>query len=395
MKNIKDGFIRASLIILIATGVYQATNFLFHFFSARMLGPAEYSIIASLFSIIYMLGIGSTTIQNTITKFAAKFKANKKRGKIIYLFNHGLRKLLVYSVIATLIFLAISPLIASFLKIPLISVLIISPMILLSILLPFNRGLLQGLQKFNALGMNMVIEGAVKLSLALILIYIGLKANGAMSSVVISIILAFILTFSVLGLKKEKPAKIDSKEIYNFSLISLIALFFITAMYNVDIFLVKHFFSAEQAGNYAVLSLLGKIIFFGATSIGIVMFPKIAEKNDKKVFRKSLMFTLIISVLIFAVYFLFSKTIISVAFGAEYLSISGLLGLFGIFMTLVSLSYICVLHKLAIGKKKFIFNLLIAILAEIIAIALFHSNFSQIVLSLLTINALLFISLLK
>jgi O-antigen/teichoic acid export membrane protein len=171
-------------------------------------------------------------------------------------------------------------------------------------------------------------------------------------------------------------------------------------IYSIDVLLVKHFFSAEQAGHYAALSLLGKIVFFGATSIGIVMFPKIAEihsnnKSTKKVFHKSILYTLLISASVVIAYFLFSKIIVNIIFGSQYLEITSLLGLFGLFMLFVSLSYICVLNKLAIGKKKFIFNLLAAVAAEIALISIFHSSLSQIVMVLTAINAVLFISLLK
>lgn len=397
MKNSKsDSLVRAGFVILVAYGIYQAANFFYHFISARMLGPAEYSIVASLFSIIYLVSMGSTTIQNTITKFTAEFNSKKDNGRVAYLFNHGLKKLILYSAIFTVVFLIMSPLIADFLKIPIMPVLILSLFIMLSFVMPLNRGILQGLQRFKALGVNMVIEGIIKLILLISLIYLGLKANGAIAAVAISTLLAFCLTFPLLKFRKEKSAKIDSKEIYNFSFISFIALFLVTALYNVDIVLVKHFFSAESAGHYAVLSLLGKVIFFAATSIGLVMFPKIAENSkNKKIFLKSLLFALIVSAFLVVMYFLFSNQIVGIAFGNEYMDISGLIGMFGIFMTFLSLSYICVLHKLASGKKKFILNILIAVIIEIIAITLFHENLIQIISGLIIVNALLLLSLLK
>ena len=130
------------------------------------------------------------------------------------------------------------------------------------------------------------------------------------------------------------------------------------------------------------------------------MFPKIAEMHAKKkktqgIFMKSLLFTFIISALITLVYFIFSKLIVSLIFGADYLSIISLLGYFGVFMLLFSLSYICILNKLAIGKKKFIFNIIVAVVLEIVLISLFHNSLDQIVYSLIGINAMLFISLLK
>ena len=403
-KTHSDSLIRAGFVIILAYGLFNTLNFFYHFMAARMLGPEEYAVVASLFSIIYLVSIGATTIQNVATKFTAEFKARKEDDKIACFFRRGMNKLLIFSIIIFAVYCAISPLVANFLKIPLISILLLGPFLIISALIPFNRGIIQGLQKFNSLGVSLIIEGIVKLFFAFLLIYLGFKANGAIFAVIIGIAVAFIFTFVSLKFKnkaKRAGLSLDSKEVYRFTLISFVALFLATAIYSIDVFLVKHFFSAESAGHYAALSLLGKIVFFGATSVGMVMFPKIAEMHIKSkgkandIFKKSLLFTFIISALITAVYFIFSKLIVGIVFGNEYLSIIPLLGYFGIFMLLFSLSYICILNKLAIGKKKFIFNILIAIVLEIALIFLFHDSLSQIVNSLIGVNALLFISLLK
>ena len=400
-KSSSNSLIKSGIIILIASAIFNITNFFYHFLSARMLGPAEYSIVASLFSIAYLIAIISTTIQNTATKFTADFNAKKETDKIACFFRRGTNKLLIFSVPALILYLILSPFIAQFLKISVIPVLILSPLIILSILVPLNRGILQGLQKFKSLGANIVIEGAVKLISAFILIYIGLKASGAIAAVSIALAVAFILTFPSLNLKKSKKTaiKLESKEIYKFTIISFIALFLMTMIYSIDVFLVKHFFSADNAGQYAVLSLLGKIVFFGATAIGLVMFPKIsglkAEKDRKAIFRKSMLFTFLISFVIVAVYFLFSNLIINIIFGSQYADIIPILGFFGIFMLFFSLAYICVLNKLATGKKRFIWNILAAVILEIILISIFHSSIEQIVTILISLNALLLISLIK
>jgi len=399
-KTITSGLVRASLFILIAYGIFYAANFLYHLLSARMLGPAEYSVVASLFSIIYLVGIASTSIQNAVTKFTADFKARNEKSKIAYLFRHGLNKIFLYSLIILALYLLISPLIASFLKIPLISALTMGPIIIFSAVISINRGILQGLQDFKNLGVNMIIEGLAKFALAFILIYLGFKANGVISAASIAMALAFALTFPYLKFGKIER-KFDSKEIYKFSYLALAALFLLSAIYSLDIFLVKHFFSAEAAGQYAALSLFGKVIFFGATSIGLVMFPKVSEMNykDRKkmsiIFRESILFTLLISAIITIVYFLLSKPIVNLVFGPNYAGAIPLLGLFGIFMSLVSLSYICILNKLAIGKKKFILNLLAAVILEILLICFFHGSLSQILTILIIINSILLISLLK
>ena len=48
-----------------------------------------------------------------------------------------------------------------------------------------------------------------------------------------------------------------------------------------DLILVKHFFSDQDAGVYATLSILGKIIYFAASPVASVMFPIVAGKHAK------------------------------------------------------------------------------------------------------------------
>lgn len=399
-KPSSNDLIKASLAIFIAYSLFSLANFIYHFLAARMLGPAEYAVVASLFALVYIMAIGSTTIQNTFTKFTARFNGKKEYEKIAYLFIRGTRKLAIFSLIAFVVYLLISPLIASFLKISIVPVLLLSPLILLSVFISLNRGILQGLQKFNALGINLVIEGGLKVILAVLFIYLGFKSGGAIAAVSVGTFIALMFTYPYLLFdKSSKRIIINSKEIYSFTAISLISLLLITMIYSLDVFLVKHFFSAESAGHYAALSLLGKIIFAGATAIGMVMFPKIAElkSNEKQraIFKKSLIITGLLSCIITLFYFLFPTLIVNAIFGSQYLEIVPLLGFFGIFMSLFSLSYICVLNKLAIGKKKFIWLIAAAVLFEIILISIFHSSLNQIVIILIALNLILFIPLLK
>jgi len=396
-----ESLIRAGIVILAAQAIFLFANFFYHFISARMLGPEEYAVVASIFSIFYLISVGSAAIQNTATKFISRFRAEKTPEKEYYFFKRGTKEILAVSAALTLAYLILSPLIAGFLNISVISVIISCPAIILFALTPFNRGILQGQQKFKILGINLIIEGLTRLGLAVILIILGLKSNGAIAAVSIGSAAALIFTFPVLNLKKTaKKARLEGADIYKFAIIAFIALFFVNALYNFDIFLVKHFFSAEQAGFYATVSLLGKVIFFGATAIGLVMFPKVAEMHSKgqkirKVYIKSMIFAVLISALAILVYFLFPEIIVSLLFGERYISISPLLWQFGVFMMLLSLSYISVLKKLAIGKKRFIANIVIALAAEIILISLFHSSLEQVILILNAVSALLFFTLLK
>ena len=86
---INKGVVKGSIILLISFNIYNALNFFFHFAMVRMMSVVEYGILASLFSIIYILAVFTESIQTVITKYTAK-ETNK--GKLKNILKKSFRK---------------------------------------------------------------------------------------------------------------------------------------------------------------------------------------------------------------------------------------------------------------------------------------------------------------
>ena len=378
----------------IATGVF---GFIFHFYMGRILGPADYSILGVILSIIYIMSIGLNTLQTGITKFVSEFNAKKEYSKISYLMNKSIKKLTIYGMILLVIFVLITPLLSRFLNIKLTPLLIISPCVIFLMLLPINRGTLQGLQRFKSLSWNLVIEGMIKLFGGILLVFLGLGIYGAIASIVFSYIIPFLTGFFPLkDIIKKRKKEFNTKEVYKFSLPVLIALISLTLMYSIDIILVKHFFDAVQAGYYAAAALLGKILFFATLSISQVMFPKVSELHNTKkpsqhLLNKSLLIILIIIVPAIAIYHLFPKLIVNILFGPEFIPMIPYVGPFAVIIGLFSLVYIITFYKLSTNKKRFLYILLFFNILQILLIYLFHSTLMQVVNVLIVYMSSLFV----
>ena len=78
----KDGLIRGSLVMFIMIGIFNVLNYVFQMSMARLLGPADYGILAVLMSIVYIFGIPSEAIQTVITRYTSKLGIKKENGKI-------------------------------------------------------------------------------------------------------------------------------------------------------------------------------------------------------------------------------------------------------------------------------------------------------------------------
>ena len=392
----KSKFIKDNITLFIGAFSTGVLGFVFHFYMGRILGPAEYGILGVILSILAIMGIGLNTLQTGITKFVSDLNTKKNHSKISYLINKLTSKLTKYGIIFFIIFVIITPIIAKFLHITIKPLLLISPCVIFLMLLPINRGSLQGLQRFKGLSMNLIIEGIIKLFGGIILVLLGFGIYGAIISIVLSYIIPFFAGFHPLkDIIKKKKQEFQLKDVYKFSIPVFIALISLTLMYSIDIILIKHFFSEVETGFYVAASKIGLIIFFATLSISQVMFPKVSElykkkKEHKSLLYKSLLISLVIIIPAVIIFHLFSKLIINILFGPQFLEAVPYIGSFAIIMGLFSLTYIVAFYKLSTNKKRFLYILIFFNILQVSLIILFHSSLMQVVNVLIVYMILLF-----
>ncbi|MEK6974037.1 MAG: oligosaccharide flippase family protein [Nanoarchaeota archaeon] len=402
VQRIKSNeFLRNTFLLLIATLIMNIFGFLFNFYVARKLGPADFGIFGVLSSLIYLLIVPLTTIQTTITKFVASFKVSNEYGKIKYLFLRSLFKLLLFGAIFIVIFFSLSNLIMDFLHIPsFIPLLLLGIFFLFSLVIPVSRGLLQGLQKFKSLGYNFILEGLSKFIGGLILVGIGLGINGALIAFIISYFLPFLFSFIPLKFVFSiDKIKFETKNIYFYSFPVLLTTFLLTAVYTIDTILVKHFLSSIEAGYYLATSKLGTIIYFASGAVTLVLFPQVTElhlknQDHKKILKRALLIVSLLSGFITLLYFLFAKLIVLALFGQQYLEITNYIGLFALIMSIFSLVYVLCFYNLSINRMNFIYVLGFFILLEAVLVWLFHDSIMEVITILLSLLSFLLLSLL-
>lgn len=388
-----------STIMIVGSTAVSFLNYLFHLALGRMLGPANYGEFAAVISLIVLLGIIPGSLNMVVIKHISIAKDETEVASLIHWFK---TKILLASLVFSLIILLSSPAISSFLKIDKGYYLIfVAISFFFSIQSLLNRSILQGLLKFKEMVVSLLLENGVKLLLSIILIYLGFQVGGAITAFVISIIIGWYITNIYLKNhnKQDSKQKIDIKKILLFSFPVLIQTISITSIYSSDVILVKHFFLSHDAGIYAALSTLGKIIFFGAGPIGAVMFPLVSKRHAagqqyKKIFLYSFLATLLFSICIITTYFLFPAFAIRLLYGSAYLEASSLLVWFGLFVSLFTLSSLLVNYCLSLGQTRVVLLPLFAAILQIILILLFHRALYEVIMVSTIISALLLVSLL-
>jgi O-antigen/teichoic acid export membrane protein len=401
---IKHPLIYGTSVVMIGTLFANFFNFLFNLFMSRNLSVAEYGVLASIVALIAFPALAVGAISPMIVQFAGKYFATGELAMVRGLYLKVSKWLLIFAFSLCSLFLIFIPQISDFFHIENRGILLLTDVIIFIIVLSvINSALIQAklafaFQSFVSLG-----GALVKVIAGTILVLSGFAVGGAVFAFFLSFLVSYLLSFIQLKFifdKKSKPVHIDTKELFTYGIPSAVTLIAMTSFISTDIMLVKHFFSPTDAGIYAGLSLVGKVIFFLSAPIGTVMFPVIVQKysrneNFTNTFKFSLLLVLLPSIALNIFYYLLPEfTILFFLKKTEYLAASSLLWLFGLVITLFSLLTIVTNFYLSIKKTNVFIPISIGAILQVILIYLYHQTFLQIITITFWITFLLVLCLL-
>ena len=388
-------------IVFVSSLVGNISNYFFQIFMGRSLGPTDYGILASLFSLFTILSVPAGVLQTVTAKYASNFKAHKELGKIAKLVKGLLRRVSLFGLVGFILFIIASRSISSFLHIPSsLPVIITGVALLLSIVYPVVAGAIQGLQAFGYLGIDIIIATLVKLFFGIFFVYLGFKVNGALLGLILGTlagILFLIIPLKPIFAENELNSDFGFSEVYKYFLPTSVMLLCFMIITNIDLILVKHFFDPIQAGYYAAASVIAKIFIYLPGAITLVMFPKTSElhalnEEHRPILKKGLLYGILLCGAALLLLLAIPSFIVESMFGGQYISITPLVGIFSSAMCFFALANILFLYQLSIHELSFLKTLIIGTIAEVILIVLFHTSLTQVILTLLGVALFLFLS---
>ncbi len=389
MVRLNRALLGGSLVLLITFNIFNFLNFIFQFAMARTLSPADYSILAVLFSIIYMTGILSEPIQTIIAKYSA---GENDKGKLKNIISRSFRKSIKISSILFGAYLLLSILLANLLNIPYLLISSVGLMIFAAFFPPITRGMLQGRKLFTPLGFNLVSEGIVKLGIAVLLVSLGFAVYGAMAAAILGSLCAFLLSlFSLRKIIKSQDKQTSLKEIYSYSWPVFVILLALWAFFSLDVIIARIVFSENTAGYYAFASTLAKMIFLATQPISRAMFPLAAEKKQPKGHPLLVNALVIISLCILAalaVFYFFPEFLVSLFTGKIIPESISILFYVAIAVSLVAITNLILLYKLSIGKTRHYFIFLVFPVIEVLLLTIFSHNLVEYSIALIVSAAI-------
>lgn len=400
---IADSLYRHSAIIFISSVVANIFNLVFWFFMVRRLSPVEYGELNSLISTMLIFSVPTSVLMTVVTRYVSKYIANNENEQVKALMFFFFKKLLIILLLFLFIFLLFSKRIALFLHIENESELVylIGLGTVFSVTSGLALGLLNGMQKFLDVAIINVVSSATKLIVGVVLVFLGLKVFGGLCGFVISFISILFITFFSLPdwakrFKKGVAAiTLDIKEIYTYFLpVGLCQLSFM-ALTNMDVILVKHFFSPLQAGYYSVAQMVGKIVLFFPGSVGLVMFPKVVDSHARNGKTKALLKKSLLAVGLMCIFtnffaFLFPSFILRVLTGSSHQDAVPLVKYFALCMSFFALDQILMLYHLSLNKMRCVYAFVLTAILQVVLICLFHNSMTGVLLILLCCSVFLF-----
>lgn len=278
VEILRGHVVRGSAILLLSTGLVAATNLLYNILIARMLGASGFGHASALYTLLMLVAAIPLSFQIVTSKFVARNPETIVRAQI---YATMLRRAWQVGLGIAILLAAGSAYLKSYFNLPAQHDLVLLA-IAAGVYMPLGvrRGRMQGCYDFRGLAISVVVEVAVKFACALLFLHFGMGVTGVMTAVLLSIVAAYIAGEPG-AQARAKPGLI---KIAPFGEGMQAILYFIgqVILSNLDILLVKHFFPPAQAGIYAAVALVGRVVFMLSWSVVSSMFPITASHTNRE-----------------------------------------------------------------------------------------------------------------
>ncbi len=381
-----------SVVMLLGTAVVSAINFGYTVAMARMLGPSGFGHASAAVTLLMLCSAITLAFQLVCAKFVARNDTAGARAALVRSLMR--RSWMVGIALAAALALGSSG-VSHYLRLPSNSiVLLLAFGMAFYVPLGVRRGAMQGACDFPRLAGNLVLEGLVKFTTALVLVSIGFGVMGAVGALTASVVAAYLLPPIGASFRSRSETCIPA----SFGEGMQAIVFFVgqVLINNIDILLVKHYFAPDRAGLYAAVALVGRVLYFASWSVVSAMFPISAGAKPKD-HNASLLVVPLLLVVLLSVGFIMLLTfvpgpIVHFVFGAGFREAEPLLSLYAAATGLYSLSVVLIAYEMSRRIANTAWIQLFFSLAIVGGITVFHATLRQVVIVQIVLMVVLLIA---
>lgn len=385
----RNRLVRQNLVLFAGGLVAGIGGFVYHAIAGRVLGPATYGQVAFLIA-VYAVGTAPALILIVVlARYTATLAARGDAG-LRSLLARTVRLVAIPCLLAVLATALLARPVAAFEHIgSTIPILILGFSIALIWQVAIPRGILQGLQRFPALSLNLSLELIIRTTAVFVLLKAGYAVSGAMAAVFTGLAVCFVLgLYSLRDHFRRGGARVRLRVMAGFSLTAAAGIIGIQILYNQDVILAEHYLSSHDGGIYGGLNKIGTILFFLTLSVSQVLFPRVVEAVAKEehpgrilLYSAGILSTLGAGALL--VFALVPGLVVGILFGPLFRDATPYVFAVGVIGLALSLDNLLVQFFMAVHDRVFVPILALGVLAEGVLIFLFHARVGQVVLDVL------------
>lgn len=384
-KNKIDLKISASQWFMLSVLLVNAGNYAYNLLLGRWLGPDVFSGVALLITLLLALSFMAMTLQLLCAKFSITFTKEKFKMFKVKAYQYAL---IVGSAVGML-FIIFAKYLQQLFKLESSLVFVLFGIgVPIFFVMSVSRGIHQGRQEFIKLSQSYVLEMFGRLCVTFLLI--ALAVFQPVVAVAIGILASFLVglfpnQFRVKILKKHAAlAKEDQKIILNFLLITCLYECTLIVINNSDILLVKHYFENLEAGLYASLALIGRVVYFLTWMLIMVFLPKVIEakkngENTSRLLQTYLKYVLVLTSGLVIGCYMFPELIITLLFGEAYVAMGALLWKYALATSLFALANLFVYYFLSLEQYIPVIIAAVFGVSQVVLLVFFHNTLDQVV----------------
>ncbi|WP_369996699.1 oligosaccharide flippase family protein [Winogradskyella sp.] len=382
---LKSKKITPEQLFMISVLAVNGGNYLYNLILGRVLGPAQFADAAVLITFLLVLSFVAMTFQLVTAKFSVLFEGDTFKSFVAKVYKQSF----IVGVVFGLLIVVFAPQLQAVFNTSSSNMFVIFGCgVPLYFLMSVNRGTYQGKKAFKALSITYQGEMLSRLliTLAIILIF-DIKASWVIA---LGILISFafgLFPFKTSQISFSKTLKLEaehSKQIKRFFLLTAFYELTQIIINNSDILLVKHYFDSYEAGLYASLALIGRIVYFIAWMFVMLLLPAVVElkkegKETASVLFKYVGYIATISAVIVSGCVLFPELIINILFGEAYTDMAPLLWQYAIATSMFALSNIFAYYYLSLDKYVPVIISGVFGMLQVVLVVFCHDSLDQVV----------------
>jgi O-antigen/teichoic acid export membrane protein len=292
--SLRAAIFSGSMTLLVGSGLVSAINLIYNIVLARSLGATGFGQAVSVYTLLMLLSAITLSFQFVCSKFVAKNNSLAAKAAVYSILHR--RSWQAGAIVGTTLAVA-SPAISRYLNLP-------DPMLLVILAvgtafyipLGVRRGMLQGMFNFRRLSINFTLEVVVKMGGTVALLALGFGVKGVIAAVSASVVAGYLWARPGPELKVTPEPGLRASFLEGAQAI----VFFVgqVIINNVDILLVKHFYPPAEAGLYAAVAVVGRVVYMAAWAVVSSMFPVSAGVERPEPYHRAVVITPLLLVLL-------------------------------------------------------------------------------------------------